>query len=73
MVRMRRRPYDLCNTRRKNVAMPDPVHPQTTVGHIHLKVADRYRTPQDWPRDADGQLAMTNAPLDLYPLLPDAP
>lgn len=33
----------------------------------------RDRAPQDWPRDADGQLAMTNAPLDLDALLSDAP
>jgi len=29
----------------------------------------RDRPPEDWPRDADGQLAMDNAPLDLEALL----
>ena len=29
----------------------------------------RDRAPEDWPRDADGQLAMVNAPLDVAALL----
>ena len=32
----------------------------------------RDRPPADWPRDADGSLAMTNAPLDLVALLAEA-
>jgi len=32
----------------------------------------RDRDPADWPRDADGALAMVNAPLDLEALLADA-
>ena len=33
----------------------------------------RDRAPEDWPRDANGTLAMTNAPLDLAALLAEAP
>ena len=33
----------------------------------------RDRAPADWPRDAAGQLAMVNAPLDLEALLAEAP
>lgn len=33
----------------------------------------RDRPPEDWPRDPDGQLAMTNSPLDLDALLAEAP
>lgn len=33
----------------------------------------RDRDPADWPRDADGKLAMVNDPLDLDALLDDAP
>ncbi|MCZ0813610.1 MAG: VOC family protein [Pseudomonadota bacterium] len=33
----------------------------------------RDRPPKDWPRDPDGQLAMTNSPLDLDALLAEAP
>lgn len=33
----------------------------------------RDRAPEDWPRDANGALAMTNAPLDLDALLACAP
>jgi catechol 2,3-dioxygenase len=33
----------------------------------------RDRAPEDWPRDAAGTLAMTNAPLDLAALLAEAP
>jgi catechol 2,3-dioxygenase len=33
----------------------------------------RDRDPADWPRDADGRLAMVNAPLDLRALLAEAP
>lgn len=32
----------------------------------------RDRAPADWPRDADGQLRMVNAPLDLAALLAEA-
>ena len=32
----------------------------------------RDRPPQEWPRNAEGQLAMTNAPLDLESLLKEA-
>lgn len=32
----------------------------------------RDRVPEDWPRDADGELAMTNARLDIAALLADA-
>ena len=32
----------------------------------------RDRDPADWPRDADGTLAMINAPLDLQALLAEA-
>ncbi len=32
----------------------------------------RDRAPEDWPRDASGTLAMTNAPLDLEALLAEA-
>lgn len=32
----------------------------------------RDRAPQDWPRDAQGVLAMRNAPLDLEALLAEA-
>ena len=32
----------------------------------------RDRLPADWPRTRDGQLAMTNAPLDLAALLAEA-
>ena len=33
----------------------------------------RDRAPEDWPRSADGQIAMSNAPLDLDALLAEAP
>lgn len=33
----------------------------------------RDRPEADWPRDANGNLAMTNAPLDLEALLAEAP
>jgi len=33
----------------------------------------RDRAPEDWPRDAEGTLAMVNAPLDLRKLLSEAP
>lgn len=33
----------------------------------------RDRAPEDWPRDANGNLAMGNAPLDLDALLAEAP
>ncbi|HSG54166.1 MAG TPA: VOC family protein [Paracoccaceae bacterium] len=33
----------------------------------------RDRAPEDWPRDAAGQLKMVNAPLDLNLLLSEAP
>lgn len=33
----------------------------------------RDRPPKDWPRNADGQLAMINQPLDLDDLLKEAP
>jgi len=33
----------------------------------------RDRAPEDWPRDAAGRLAMTNAPLDVAALLALAP
>lgn len=33
----------------------------------------RDRAPEDWPRDSNGTLAMTNAPLDLAALLAEAP
>ena len=33
----------------------------------------RDRPEAEWPRDADGTLAMTNAPLDLDALLAEAP
>ncbi|MEQ9243427.1 VOC family protein [Roseovarius indicus] len=33
----------------------------------------RDRPEAEWPRDADGTLAMTNAPLDLEALLAEAP
>jgi len=33
----------------------------------------RDRAPADWPRDADGNLAMVNDPLDLEALLAEAP
>ena len=33
----------------------------------------RDRAPADWPRDADGSLAMVNDPLDLEALLLEAP
>ena len=33
----------------------------------------RDRDPEDWPRDANGNLAMGNAPLDLDALLAEAP
>lgn len=33
----------------------------------------RDRAPQDWPRDAQGTLAMVNAPLNLEALLAEAP
>ncbi len=33
----------------------------------------RDRAPEDWPRDAQGGLEMTNAPLDLNALLAEAP
>lgn len=33
----------------------------------------RDRAPEDWPRDANGNLAMGNAPLDLEALLDEAP
>lgn len=33
----------------------------------------RDRAPDDWPRNADGTLAMTNAPLDVAALLAEAP
>jgi catechol-2,3-dioxygenase len=51
------------------------IHPETRIGHVHLKVADLerslgfYRDPADYPRDASGNLAMTTAPLDLRGLL----
>ena len=32
----------------------------------------RDRAPQDWPRDASGQLSMVNAPLDVEKLLSEA-
>ncbi|MBJ6371183.1 VOC family protein [Sedimentitalea arenosa] len=32
----------------------------------------RDRAPEDWPRDADGQLQMINAPLDVPALLAEA-
>lgn len=32
----------------------------------------RDRAPEDWPRDANGNLDMTNAPLDLEALLAEA-
>lgn len=32
----------------------------------------RDRVPEDWPRDADGELAMTNTRLDIAALLADA-
>lgn len=32
----------------------------------------RDRAPEDWPRDAKGELAMANAPLDLNALLAEA-
>ena len=32
----------------------------------------RDRAPEDWPRDAEGALAMVNAPLDLEALLAEA-
>lgn len=32
----------------------------------------RDRAPEDWPRDAKGELAMSNAPLDLNALLAEA-
>lgn len=32
----------------------------------------RDRAPEDWPRDANGELAMANAPLDLNALLAEA-
>ena len=32
----------------------------------------RDRAPEDWPRDADGELKMVNAPLDLNALLAEA-
>ncbi|QGX97326.1 glyoxalase [Roseovarius faecimaris] len=33
----------------------------------------RDRAPDEWPRDADGALAMFNAPLDVAALLAEAP
>ena len=33
----------------------------------------RDRPPEDWPRDAEGRLAMTNGPLDVAALLSRAP
>lgn len=33
----------------------------------------RDRPPEEWPRDAEGGLAMVNAPLDLEALLAEAP
>ncbi|SEQ11922.1 VOC family protein [Thalassovita taeanensis] len=33
----------------------------------------RDRAPEDWPRDADAQLSMSNSPLDLQKLLSEAP
>jgi catechol 2,3-dioxygenase len=33
----------------------------------------RDRPPEDWPRDAQGNLKMVNAPLDLNALLAEAP
>ena len=33
----------------------------------------RDRAPEDWPRSAGGQIAMSNAPLDLDALLAEAP
>ena len=33
----------------------------------------RDRAPEDWRRSADGQIAMSNAPLDLDALLAEAP
>ena len=33
----------------------------------------RDRAPEDWPRDAGGEIAMMNAPLDLQALLAEAP
>lgn len=33
----------------------------------------RDRAPEDWPRNADGELLMGNAPLDLDALLAEAP
>lgn len=32
----------------------------------------RDRAPEDWPRDADGNLAMVNAPLDVDALIAEA-
>lgn len=32
----------------------------------------RDRAPEDWPRDGEGNLAMTNAPLDIPALLAEA-
>jgi catechol 2,3-dioxygenase len=32
----------------------------------------RDRAPEDWPRDADGKLAMVNAPLDVEALVAEA-
>jgi catechol 2,3-dioxygenase len=33
----------------------------------------RDRAPEDWPRDAEGNLSMVNAPLDLEALLAELP
>ena len=53
------------------------IHPETSIGHVHLKVADlpraiafyRDRPREEWPRDADGSFALINAPLDVRALL----
>jgi catechol 2,3-dioxygenase-like lactoylglutathione lyase family enzyme len=51
------------------------IHPQTRIGHVHLKVADLerslrfYRDPSQYPTDTDGNLAMVSEPLDLKALL----